>query len=57
MSILRGEPQCDTDRGRVAPLAASFAAEHADALSCALQTAAQYLGSLSLREQSGEPGR
>jgi hypothetical protein len=45
---------CDADRGWVAPLAAGLAADHADALSCALQTAAQYLGTLSLREEMEE---
>jgi hypothetical protein len=42
---------CDAGRGGLAPLAAGLAAEHASALSCALQTAAQYLGTLSLREE------
>jgi hypothetical protein len=45
---------CDADRGGLAPLAAGLAAEHADALSCALQTAAQYLGTLSLCDRIEE---
>jgi hypothetical protein len=49
-----GVDGCDAGRGGLAPLAAGLAAEHADALSCALQTAAQYLGTLSLCDQIEE---
>jgi hypothetical protein len=49
-----GVDGCDADRGGVEPLAAGLAAEHANALSCALQTAAQYLGTLSLCDQIEE---
>jgi hypothetical protein len=48
---------CDIGRGGVAPLAVCFATGQAVALSGALQTAAQYLGTLSLREEIEEPGR
>jgi hypothetical protein len=47
---------CDPHRGGLAPLADGLAADHADALSCALQTAAQYLGTLSLCEEIEEEG-
>ena len=57
IALTAGIENYDTDRGGVAPLAACYAAEHADALCFALQTAAQYLGTLSLREESGEPDR
>jgi hypothetical protein len=49
-----GVDGCDPDRGGLAPLAAGPAAEHANALSCALQTAAQYLGTLSLCDRIEE---
>ena len=52
-----GVDGCDAGRGGVAPLAASFAAEHADALSSALQAAAQYLGGISLLAQIEDPDR
>jgi hypothetical protein len=52
-----GVDSCDPGRGGVAPLAAGPAADHADALSCALRTAAQYLGTLSLCDRIEEPGR
>jgi hypothetical protein len=46
-----GVDGCDIGRGGLAPLAAGLAAEHANALSCALQTAAQYLGTLFLSDR------
>lgn len=49
-----GVDSCDIGRGGLSPLAAGLAAEHANALSCALQTAAQYLGTLSLCDQIEE---
>ncbi|MCU4183846.1 hypothetical protein K6U06_05695 [Acidiferrimicrobium sp. IK] len=50
----RGIDGCDAGRGGIAPLAACFAADHADALSDALQIAARYLGTLFLRDQIEE---
>jgi hypothetical protein len=49
-----GVDGCDIGRGGLAPLAAGLAAERAGALSCALQTAAQYLGTLSLSDRIEE---
>jgi hypothetical protein len=49
-----GVDGCDADRGGLAPLAAGLAAEQANALSCALQRAAQYLGTLSVCDQIEE---